>query len=102
MIFPEFERGFYRIVATLFLSPIERFREEEIVLVKNSNGVWHIEGYRHPDRKTACGRVIALGTPERRVKLKDLVKEFLEHETSFCRTCVMLTLWEYVKAAQLR
>jgi len=70
--------------------------------VKNCNGTWHVEGCRHPDRKTMCGRNVGLGAQEKKVKLKELLKEFLEHETNFCRTCVMLTLWEYVKAAQLR
>jgi len=100
MLFNEFERGCYRLVAEVFASSLlEKIREEEILLLRlRGSGVWHVEGERHPNRKTLCGRSVSLEYSEKKLKLKDLARDFIVKETNYCKTCVLLVLWDYLKA----
>jgi len=103
----DFMRSCYYPVALLLanLDEIRKYANEEIrlVLVKRSQGldpVWHIEGQKYPNWRTLCGRDIARDNilSTKQLKLEILTKQFIKHETAFCKKCMTLLLHEYIRS----
>jgi len=103
----DFQRSCYYSVALLFanIEEISKYAKEEVrlILLKRSQGlepVWHIEFSKYPNWRAYCGRDISkvniLST--KTLRLEVLARNFIKHETAFCRKCITLLLLEYVRS----
>jgi len=97
----EFEKGCYRLVASLLASDdLEKTRNMEVKLLRTKNGTIHIVDLaRELSVRAYCGKVISLREIQwtGKTRLKNLALSLILRESAFCRSCIVFFLWDIVK-----